>query len=281
MRNEKHKGPRELCTGGEWIYGRNPVIEALRAGRRTFSEVILPPPDKNESDEIAIIRATARDRNIIVRTEDRKRLDMLTHGGHHQGVALKTTGYPYVAFEDILAEVREDENATVIVLDHLEDPQNVGSILRTACAIGATGVILPEARGCGVTPAAVRASAGASEYLKVAHVVNLVRAMKQLQEAGMWFTGLDWGEDAKNYTDIDFNRHVNTVRYICALLNAWQLDWYEHHRISRFDIAFVKEAYFGQKATIAVDDADPLCCPAEIVVDSEPVCKAKIIFKQR
>ena len=83
------------------------------------------------------------------------------------------------------------------------------------------------------------------------------------------------------YTDIDFNRHVNTVRYICALLNAWQLDWYEHHRISRFDIAFVKEAYFGQKATIAVDDADPLCCPAEIVVDSEPVCKAKIIFKQR
>ena len=63
MRNEKHKGPRELCTGGEWIYGRNPVIEALRAGRRTFSEVVLPPPDKNEADELAVIRATARDRN--------------------------------------------------------------------------------------------------------------------------------------------------------------------------------------------------------------------------
>ena len=99
----------------------------------------------------------------------------------------------------------------MIVLDHLEDPQNVGSILRTACAIGATGVILPEDRGCGVTPAAVRASAGASEYLKVAHVVNLVRAMKQLQEAGMWFTGLDWGEDAKNYTDIDFKGRAGLV----------------------------------------------------------------------
>ena len=200
MRNEKHKGPRELCTGGEWIYGRNPVIEALRAGRRTFSEVVLPPPDKNEADELAVIRATARDRNIVVRTEDRKRLDLLTRGGHHQGVALKTSGYPYVAFEDILEDVRADEGATVVVLDHLEDPQNVGSILRTACAVGATGVILPEDRGCGVTPAAVRASAGASEYLKVARVVNLVRAMKQLQEAGMWFTGLDWGEDAKAYT---------------------------------------------------------------------------------
>ena len=211
MRNEKHKGPRELCTGGEWIYGRNPVIEALRAGRRTFSEVVLPPPDKNEADELAVIRATARDRNIVVRTEDRKRLDLLTRGGHHQGVALKTSGYPYVAFEDILEDVRADEGATVVVLDHLEDPQNVGSILRTACAVGATGVILPEDRGCGVTPATVRASAGASEYLKVARVVNLVRAMKQLQEAGMWFTGLDWGEDAKAYTAIDFRGRAGLV----------------------------------------------------------------------
>ena len=211
MRNEKHKGPRELCTGGEWIYGRNPVIEALRAGRRTFSEVVLPPPDKNEADELAIIRATARDRNIVVRTEDRKRLDLLTRGGHHQGVALKTSGYPYVAFEDILEDVRADEGATVVVLDHLEDPQNVGSILRTACAVGATGVILPEDRSCGVTPAAVRASAGASEYLKVARVVNLVRAMKQLQEVGMWFTGLDWGEDAKAYTAIDFRGRAGLV----------------------------------------------------------------------
>ncbi|MGN0848035.1 MAG: 23S rRNA (guanosine(2251)-2'-O)-methyltransferase RlmB [Kiritimatiellia bacterium] len=211
MRNEKHKGPRELCAGGEWIYGRNPVIEALRAGRRTFSEVILPPPEKNEPDEIAIIRATARDRGIIVRAEDRKRLDLLTRGGHHQGVAIKTAGYPYVELEEILEDVRGDENATVLVLDHLEDPQNVGSILRTACAIGVRGVILPEDRSCGVTPAAVRASAGASEYLKVARVVNLVRAMKQFQEAGMWFTGLDWGEDAKTYTEIDFKGRTGLV----------------------------------------------------------------------
>ena len=83
------------------------------------------------------------------------------------------------------------------------------------------------------------------------------------------------------YTDIVFIRHVNTVRYICALLNAWPIVWYARHRICRFDIAFVKEAYYGQKATDAVDDADPLCCPAEIVVDAEPICKAKIKFSQR
>ena len=211
MRNDKHMGPREMCTGGEWIYGRNPVVEALQAERRKISEVILPEPAKNEADEIAWIRMTARARGIVVRCEDRKRLDMLTRGGHHQGVAVKTTPYPYVAFEDILEDVRADENATVIVLDHLEDPQNVGAVLRTACAIGATGVILPEDRGCGVTPAAVRASAGASEYLKVARVVNLVRAMKQLKEENLWFTGLDWGEDAKNYTDIDFRGRAGLV----------------------------------------------------------------------
>ena len=212
--NSRHahkKGPREMCTGGEWIYGRNPVIEALRAGRRTVSEMILPPYDKGETDEIASLRATARARGIVVRSEDRDRLDKLTRFGHHQGVALKTTGYPYVGFEEIVRSAADDENALVVVLDHLEDPQNVGSILRTAMCAGATGVVIPEDRSCGITPAAVRASAGAAEHLKVAHVVNLVRAMKELQEAGVWFTGLDWGEDAKPYTEIDFKGRAGLV----------------------------------------------------------------------
>ena len=206
-----HKGPRELATGGEWIYGRNPVIEALRAGRRTFTEIILPPGSKDEADEIASLRLTAQQRHIMIRTADRDRLDHLVHGGHHQGVALKTSGYPYVDLEDIVQEVEEDENAIVVALDHLEDPQNLGSILRTACAAGVTGVILPEDRGVGVTPAAVRASAGAAEHLKVARVVNLPRAMKTLQEHNLWFTGLDWGEDARPYTAIDFKGRAGLV----------------------------------------------------------------------
>ena len=191
-----------MLTGGEWIYGRNPVEEALAAGRRTASEIILPPAFPDEDDQLQRIRDEAKARRLVIRTMERNQLDKLTRFGHHQGVALKTTGYPYVGFEEILAAVEADENATVIVLDHLEDPQNVGSILR---------VIIPEDRACGITPAVARASAGGTEYVKVAHVVNLVRAMQDLKDAGVWFTGLDWGEDAKTYTDIDFRGRTGLV----------------------------------------------------------------------
>ena len=206
-----HKGPRELVTGGEWIYGRNPVEEALAAGRRTCTELVLPPFVAGEDDQLQRIRDEALSRRIVVRTMERDQLDRLTRFGHHQGVALKTTGYPYVGFEEIVADAEADENALVVVLDHLEDPQNVGSILRTACAVGATGVVIPEDRACGITPAAVRASAGGAEHIRVAHVVNLVRAIEKLKEAGLWMTGLDWGEDAKPYTQIDFKGRCGLV----------------------------------------------------------------------
>jgi len=209
--HEHRRGPREQVTGGEWIYGRNPVYETLRAGRRTVMEMVLPPPNRGEDDLIAQLRATAAARGIVCRSEDRERLDKFTHFGHHQGVALKVSPYSYVDFADVASEAADDENALVVVLDHLEDPQNVGSILRTALCAGATGVVIPEDRACGITPAAVRASAGASEHLKIARVVNVVRAMKELQEAGVWFTGLDWGDDAKPYTEIDFTGRAGLV----------------------------------------------------------------------
>lgn len=211
VKRQHTKGPREMVTGGEWIYGRNPVEEALAAGRRTASEIVLPPATPDEDDQLARIRDEARARRLVIRTMERDQLDRLTRFGHHQGVALKTTGYPYVGLEDILADVEADDQATVIVLDHLEDPQNVGSILRTASAIGATGVVIPEDRASGITPAAVRASAGGAEHVKVAHVVNLVRAIGALKEAGLWFTGLDWGKDARSYTEIDFTGRVGLV----------------------------------------------------------------------
>lgn len=211
-RNGNHrKGPREMVTGGEWIYGRNPVEECLAAGRREASEIILPPASPDEGDQIRRIRDEARARRIVVRTMDRAQLDKLTRFGHHQGVALKASAYPYVDFGEILDEVRGDENAIVLVLDHLEDPQNVGSILRTAAAVGVAGVVVPEDRACGITPAVARASAGGVEYVKVAKVVNVVRAMAALKDAGVWFTGLDWGEDAKPYCEIDFKGRAGLV----------------------------------------------------------------------
>lgn len=208
---ERKRGPREMLAGGEWIYGRNPVEEVLAAGRRTVNEVVLPPPAAGEDGQIARIREEAVRRRIPVGTMDRRELDKLTHFGHHQNTAAKTSAYPYAGFIEILDAVRSDENAIVLVLDHIEDPQNLGSILRTAAAAGVAGVILPEDRACGVTPAATRASAGGSEYVKTAKVVNLVRAMKDLKDAGVWFTGLDWGGDAKPYGEIDFKGRAGIV----------------------------------------------------------------------
>ncbi len=206
--HKKNRGPRELVTGGEWLYGRNPVEESLAADRRTPCEIVLPAETPHEDDQIARIRDDARRRRLVVRTMTREQLDRLTRFGHHQGVALKTTGFPYVGFDEILRAVESDENALVVVLDHLEDPQNVGAILRTACAVGATGVILPEDRACGVTPAVVRASAGGAEHLRVAHVVNIVRACEALKKAGAWLTGLDFGDGAKRYDQVDFKGRV-------------------------------------------------------------------------
>jgi 23S rRNA (guanosine2251-2'-O)-methyltransferase len=111
----------------------------------------------------------------------------------------------------VLSIVKEDPNAIVLFLDHIEDPQNVGSMLRTAEAAGVCAVILPEDRASGVTPGVVRASAGASEHICVAKVVNLVRAMKEIQEAGAWLTGLDFGDDAKPYNHVDFTGRVGLV----------------------------------------------------------------------
>ena len=210
-RNDRKQGPREMVSGGEWIYGRNPVEEALAAGRRTVMEVVLPPAGQVEDEQLARIRDEAHARRVTVRTMQREQLDRLTRFGHHQGVAAKTTGYPYVGFNEILRDVESDENALVVILDHLEDPQNVGSILRTACAVGATGVIIPEDRASGVTPAAVRASAGGAEHVNVAHVVNIVRAIEDLKEAGAWMTGLDKCEGAKDYTRVDFKGRVGLV----------------------------------------------------------------------
>ena len=200
-----------MVGGGEWLYGRNPVEEALAAGRRTCTEIVLPPPGATDDDQLARIRDEASRRRLIIRTMDRDQLDRLTRFGHHQGVALKTTGYPYVGLDDIARAAEADENAIVVVLDHLEDPQNVGSILRTAAAVGVTGVVIPEDRAVAITPAAVRASAGGSEYVSVAHVVNLPRAMARLKDAGLWFTGLDLGANAKPLASIDFKGRAGLV----------------------------------------------------------------------
>ena len=164
-----------------WIYGRRPVLEALRAGRRTFSDLRISAGAREDcaDDELGEIRALAGRMGLRARDTDRAALSELLGNVNHQGVGLAVGPYPYVALDEILAAIDDDPQAIVLFLDHIEDPQNVGSLLRSADAVGVAGVVIPEDRASGVTPAAVRASAGAAEHLAVARVVNLVRAMEK------------------------------------------------------------------------------------------------------
>lgn len=197
---------------GDWIYGRRPVAEALRAGRRRIYEIWTSSgPQERVDAELDGILDQARRAGAAVRRVTREDLTARVDGGHHQGVALRADGYPYCGFGQILQAVRDESSALVLLLDHIEDPQNVGSLLRTADAAGAAGVVLPTDRAAGVTAAVVRASAGASEHVRVARVVNLPRAIGDLKACDCWITGLDAGAEARPYTSIDFKGRCGLV----------------------------------------------------------------------
>jgi len=179
----------------ELIYSRNAVYECLRAKRRQPIHLMIA--DKiQEKGHIADILALARERNVPVERIQRQRLDNLNP--QHQGVILEAGHYPYVDVADILENAKtKNEPLFVLLLDTLQDPQNFGTLLRTAEAVGVHGIIIPLARTVEVTPAVVNASSGASEHLLVAQG-NLVLAIETLKEAGAWIVGLD--EDSRSQT---------------------------------------------------------------------------------
>ncbi len=198
---------------GEWLYGRRPVLEALRAGRRQFNDLRISDSAREAcaDEELGEIRALAAHFGLRARPTDRKGISELLGNVNHQGVALNVSSFPYRSLDELVAEIDDDPEATVLILDHIEDPQNVGSLLRTADASGVKGVILPEDRAAGVTPAAVRASAGAAEHLCVVKVVNLVRAIDIVKKHEVWVTGLDFGDDARDYSEIDYKGRCGLV----------------------------------------------------------------------
>ena len=183
----------------EFIYGRNPVYETLRARRRdVFSlQVAEGVQDKGR---LADIIDLAQKRKIPIERVPRPRLDKLSE--NHQGVALETSGYPYIGLDDILENARvQSEPLFVLLLDTLQNPQNLGSIIRTAEAVGVHGVIIPAHRAAEVTPAVVSASAGASEHMLVAQA-NLANAIDTLKEADAWVVGLDESPESKDPSEV-------------------------------------------------------------------------------
>lgn len=177
------------------IMGRNGVREALRSGR-SIDRILVT---KEQDGSLGELVNMARDRNIQLREVDRAKLDELCmpfgHGnkpGNHQGIVAQVPGVDYCEVEDILAVAKaRGEAPFLILLDGIEDPHNLGSVLRSAECAGAHGVILPKRRSASLTAAACKASAGAVEYIKVARVANLVEAMRRLKRQGIWLAGAD------------------------------------------------------------------------------------------
>jgi 23S rRNA (guanosine2251-2'-O)-methyltransferase len=150
----------------------------------------------------------ARAKKVNVLSINRRQMDDMAF--NHQGVVAEAAPYEYSSLEDVVEAATASPSPLVLVLDVLQDPQNLGSLLRTAAAVGAQGVVIPEHRAVGVTPAVVKASAGAIERLKIAQVTNLSRAIDALKEVGIWAVGLDAGAEA-TYDKADLNRPLALV----------------------------------------------------------------------
>jgi len=186
----------------EILYGRNAVCESLRARRRKPYKLILAEGVR-QTDIVGQIVFLAEQAGVPVSRTDRRNLDRLGKV-HHQGVALETSEYPYSALDDILAVAQSRHEAPLLLLlDLLQDPQNVGSLLRTAEAVGVHGVVIQRRRAAGITPAVVHASAGAVERLLVAQVTNLVDAISRLKAHDVWVAGLEAVRDAQRYDQAD------------------------------------------------------------------------------
>jgi 23S rRNA (guanosine2251-2'-O)-methyltransferase len=142
---------------------------------------------------------------------DSLRISGMVGEGNHQGIVAEVFPFRYVSYKKMLSDAGQETQPLFLFLDGLEDPQNVGSLLRSAEAAGVTGVIIPEHRAVGITPAVVRASAGAAEHMSIAKVPNLVRCMKLLQERGVWFAGLEAGEGAKLISEQDLTGPIGLV----------------------------------------------------------------------
>lgn len=175
------------------LEGRNPVLEALRAGR-AINKLLVAKGSQEGS--IRQILALAKEQGIIVQEQDRSRLDALAEGRSHQGVIAMVAAHRYYEVEEIIASAKaKGEDPLVLILDGIEDPQNLGSLLRTADAVGAHGIIIPERRAVGLTETVAKVSAGAVEYVPVARVTNTARTIDELKEQGFWVVGTH--QDAK------------------------------------------------------------------------------------
>ena len=173
----------------EWIAGKHAVQEALRSGRTIHKLWIAEQAQKHLVQPIA---AEAKKLGITVTYADKRKLDQMVPGIPHQGVVAQAAAQAYVRVEDLLARAKEKNEAPfLLILDEIEDPHNLGSILRSADCAGVHGVIIPKRRSVGLTATVMKTSAGAAEHVAVARVTNLAQTIEKLKENGVWVAGAD------------------------------------------------------------------------------------------
>lgn len=197
-----------MSDEAEWVFGRIPVYEVLRARKRKVHRICvgITIQAREIVDSVLLL---AEQSKIPVERVTQSELDMVHN--HHQGLIASVEGYPYDSLNDILAFTRtQDETPCLLILDALKDPQNVGAILRTAEAVGVHGVILPYRRSANITPAVVRASAGASEHLHVARA-NLSQTIDLLKQFDIWIMGLENSSDAIPIEEAELQRGLALV----------------------------------------------------------------------
>ena len=201
MDNEKRTERDDL------IIGRNAVSEALKSGR-AIDTLLVAKGERNGS--IGQILAKCRDLGVVIKEVDRKKLDMMCNSSTHQGVAAYAASHEYASMEDVFALAEErGEKPFINICDELEDPHNLGAILRTAEATGVHGVIIPKRRNASLSYVVGKASAGAVEYVPVVRVANLAQTMDELKERGIWFYGADM--DGENWCGVDYDGGVGLV----------------------------------------------------------------------
>ena len=172
-----------------YIEGRNAVLEAFRSGKTIDKIYVL---DGCQDGPVKSITREARKHDAIINYVNKDRLDQISDTGKHQGVIAVSSAYEYAEVEDILANAdKKGEPAFIIILDGIEDPHNLGAIIRTANQAGAHGIIIPKRRAVGLTPTVAKTSAGAINYTPVAKVTNITNTIKELKEKGMWFVCAD------------------------------------------------------------------------------------------
>lgn len=197
FRRPEERGPRTSNT--EFVYGRNSVRESLRAQRRSLKRLLIAEGVR-EGGPITELLELAQAARVPVEQSERRELDALTEGANHQGVVIEGGPYRYAELDEMLALAQKrNELPLLLLLDHVQDPQNVGTLLRTADAVGVHGVILPDRRAAGITPSVVNASSGAVEHLLISQATNLAQTIEELKEQSVWVAGLEDDPRAQMY----------------------------------------------------------------------------------